>query len=77
MQERAELGLAAHLLAHAELLGDAQRELHDVLRVVAGVLVVLLEQVAEQERGAAVGAAELDRLLHALVVLRGEALEAA
>ena len=60
VQQRAELGLAPHVFAHAHLLGDAHGEVDDVLGVVAGVLVVLLEQVAQQQRGAAVGAAELD-----------------
>ena len=47
---------------HAQPLGDAHGEVDDVLGVVAGVLVVGLQQVAQQERGAAEGAAHLDRL---------------
>ena len=72
VQQRAELGLAPHVLADAELLGDAHREVDDVLGVVAGVLVVVLEQVAQQQRGAAVGAAELDRLGDPRLALAGE-----
>ncbi len=62
VQERAELGLAAYFLADAHPLGDAHGEVDDVLGVVAGVLVVVLEQIAQQHRGAAVGTSEFDRL---------------
>ena len=43
----------------------------------AGVLVVLLEQVAQQQRGAAVGAAELDRLRRSAPRARGRRSRAA
>ena len=75
VQQRAHLGLAPHVLADAELVGDLDRQLDDVLGVVAGVLVVLLEQVAQEQGGAAVGAAELEAALDARVALAAEADE--
>ena len=74
MQQRAHLGLAAHVLVEPQLVGDLDRHLHDVLGVVRRCTVVLLEQVAQQQRGAAVRPAELEALLDAALAL---ALEAA
>ena len=63
VQQRAELGLAADVLARRRAASATRSESSTTsCGVVAGVLVVLLEQVAQQQRGAAVGAAELDRL---------------
>ena len=72
MQQRAELGGAARLVVDAELVGDRDGELDHVLGVLAGVGVVGLDHVAQQQRGAAVGAGELDRLLDARRALAGE-----
>ena len=72
MQQRAELGAAAGLVVDAEGVGDLQGELDDVLRVVARVLVVGLDHVAEQQRGAAVGLRELERAVDARLALAGE-----
>ena len=56
VQQRGELGRAAGLVVDAEVVGDRDGQLDDVLGVLAGVLVVGLDDVAEQQRGAAVGA---------------------
>ena len=53
-------------------VGDRDGELDHVLGVLAGVGVVGLDHVAEQQRGAAVGAGQLDRLLDARGALAGE-----
>ena len=50
----------------------ADRQLDDVAAVAAGVLVVELDDVAEQQRGAAVGGAELERLIDPPRALAGE-----
>ena len=62
----------ARLVVDAELVGDRDGELDHVLGVLAGVGVVGLDHVAEQQRGAAVGAGQLDRLLDARGALAGE-----
>ena len=72
VQQRPKLGLLPALLREAHVVGDARGQLHHVLGVVAGVLVVVLEQLSQQQRRAAVGAAELDRLGDARVALAGE-----
>ena len=73
VQQRAELGLAALVLVEPSSLGDAHARARRRPRVwSAGVLVVVLEQVAEQQRGAAVGAPELDRLLDPRLALARE-----
>ena len=55
-----------------EVLGDVERKADDALAVLAGIAVVGLDHVAEHERGAAVGARELEHALQALVALMGE-----
>ena len=72
VQHRSELALTPHVLADAHRLRDPHGQLDDVLGVVAGVLVVVLEQVAQQQRRAAVGAAEFDRLPDPRLPLAGE-----
>ena len=54
------------------VLGDVERERDDALAVLAGVAVVGLDDVAEHQRGAAVGVGELEQALQALVALAGE-----
>jgi hypothetical protein len=56
VQQRAELDAAALMGRQPELLGYAQRQLDDFARVVAGVGVVGLDDVAEQRCRPAVGA---------------------
>ena len=72
VQQRAELDQAARAIVDAHLRGDRGRQRHDVAAVHAGVLVVLLEHVAEQQRRALVGLAELERVLDAHLALAGE-----
>ena len=54
---------------------DAEHEVDDVAAVAAGVGVVGLDDVAEQERGAAVRVAELERVVDALLPLAREVAE--
>jgi hypothetical protein len=61
VEHRPELGLAAHVLPAAQGVRDADGERDDVLGVAAGVLVLLLEEVAQQQRRAPVGLPELQR----------------
>ena len=56
VQQRAELEVAPPLCVEPELVGDVERERDHALAVLAGVAVVCLDDVAEHERGAAVGA---------------------
>ena len=72
MQQRRELGALPVAGIEPEPVGDRQDQLHDVAAVAAGVLVVRLEHVAEQERCAAVGAAELQRVLDPHLALARE-----
>ena len=74
MQERGELGVAAATADEAQLVADGEDQLEDVAAVRARVGVVGLDDVAEQHRRAAVGARELERLVHApLPLARREA----
>ena len=61
----------------AELIGEIEREPDDALAVLAGVAVVGLDHVAEHERGAAVGARQLEHALQPLVALVREHREQA
>ena len=63
MQQRHELGVAAATRVEPELLGHGDRERDDVAAVRARVGVVGLDDVAEEERGAAVRVAELERVV--------------
>ena len=54
------------------MLGEIERERDDALAVLAGVAVVGFDHVAEDERGAAVGARELEHALEAPAALPGE-----
>ena len=73
VQQRRQLDVVALALVEPQLVGDLQRQRDDAARVVAaGVLVGLLQQVAEQHRDAAVGAAQLERLVEPLVALARE-----
>ena len=72
VQQRAELGGAAGVLVDPEPVGDGHGELDDVLGVLAGVGVVGLDDVAQQQSRPAVGARELDRLLDARRALERE-----
>ncbi len=53
-------------------VADAEHERDDVAAVGARVLVVCLDDVAEQQRGALVGVVQLGHLLEALVALARE-----
>ena len=73
MEERDELGVAAILSASSpSIVGDPEHERDDVAAVAAGVGVVRLDDVAEEERGAAIGLRELERGLDARLPLAGE-----
>ena len=63
VQEGRELGAPPLARRQAEAVGHREREQDDLARVVARVLVVGLDHVAEKERGAAVGVAELERVV--------------
>src|SRR4051794_19351318 len=64
VQERAELQLALVARVELKLLADLERERQHALAVLAaGVRVVGLEHLAHQQRGAAVGVRELERVL--------------
>ena len=56
----------------ADVVGDLERQRDDAVAVLAGVLVVGDDHLAEQERRAAVGRAQLDRLVDARAALAGE-----
>ena len=58
-----------------ELVGDADDEVDDVAAVAAGVLVVGLDDVAEQHRRAAVRGRELERVVDAVLPLAREGRE--
>ena len=58
--------------AQPEVFGDVEREADDALAVLAGIAVVGLDHVAEDERGAAISARELEHALQALMALMGE-----
>ena len=58
-----------------EAVGDAEHEVDDVATVAARVLVVGLDDVAEQHRGAAVRARELERVVDAALALARERRE--
>ena len=75
MQERAELDQALLAVAHADLARDLDGQLDDAAAVLAGVVVVVLDDFAEEQRDALVGRAELDLLLdpvRALLRERGD-----
>ena len=69
MEEGGELDVAALAQVEAELVGDAERELDDAAAVAAGVGVVGLDHVAEQQRRALVRLAQLERLVDARLAL--------
>src|SRR3954451_3440775 len=69
VQQRAELDEQPLVLAKPELVGDRNRQRDDPLAVGAGVLVVLADQLAQQQRGALVRAAGLDLLIQARAAL--------
>ena len=73
VRRETELGGAARVLVELHPLGDLDGKPHDVLGVAARVLVVLLQQVAQQQRGAAVGASELEAVLDPPLALALEA----
>ena len=70
VQQRAELEVAQLLGVEPERVADLDRERDDALRVLAGVAVVGIDDVAEHERGAAVGVVELGEARHARCVAR-------
>ena len=73
VQQRAELEVALRDGVEAELAADGQREHDDALAVLAaGVGVVGLEHLAHQQRAAAVGVAERERVLDPPLALVGE-----
>jgi hypothetical protein len=73
VQQRAELEVALVAGVEADACADVECEGDDAARVLAaGVRVVGHEQLAHEQRGAAVGVAELDRVLDALLALPAE-----
>ena len=72
VQQRAELDVRAAVVVQAQGGGDVEREADDALAVFAGVGVVGLDDVAEEERRALVGVVQLGQLLEALVALARE-----
>ena len=73
VQQRNELGVApVARVRDAELVADGEHEVDDVAAVAAGVLVVGLDDVAEQEGGAAVRVAQLERVVDAVLALLAE-----
>jgi hypothetical protein len=60
VQQRRELGVAPLARRETELVDDLQRQLDHVAAVSTRVLVVGLDDVSEQERGPAVGVAQLE-----------------
>ena len=75
VQQRHELGVAPGARVEPEFVRDRYRQRDDVAAVRAGVAVVRLDHVAEQERGAAVGVAELERVVDACFSLARERAE--
>jgi hypothetical protein len=73
VQQRGELEVAAVARVEAEGSPTAQRERDDAVAVLAaGVGVVGLEQVAHQQRGAAIGVRQRERLVDARAPLARE-----
>ena len=72
VQQRSELDVPALGALEAEPVRDGDGELHDAAGVEGGVLVVVVEHVAEEQRGATVGAAQLERLLDPDAALAAE-----
>ena len=72
VEEGGELDVAALAQVEAELVGDAEREFDDAAAVAAGVGVVGLDHVAEQQRRALVRLAQLERLVDAGLALARE-----
>ena len=77
VEERGELQVAPPLVAQPELLSDGKRKLDHVSGVLAGVVIVALDDVAEHERGPAVGAVELEQSAQAVTALVREDREQA
>ena len=69
VEEGGELDVAPLAQVEAELVGDAEREFDDAAAVAAGVGVVGLDHVAEQQRRALVRLAQLERLADARLPL--------
>src|SRR5919108_4230478 len=72
VQQRGELDAATRRLRQGEVFRHRDDERDDVAAVTAGVRVVGLDDVSEQERRAAVGMAELERLVDPHLTLAGE-----
>jgi hypothetical protein len=70
--QRAELDIAPLPVIQAELVGDRERELDDVARVLARVGVVRVDDLGQDKSGAAVGAGELGQLHEARAPLARE-----
>jgi len=63
VQQRHELRVTAAPCVEAELLGDSDRKRDDIAAVRAGVGIVGLDDVSEQERCSTIGMAELERMV--------------
>jgi hypothetical protein len=72
VQERRKLRVTPLARAEPELVRDAQRHVDHVATVHAGVGVVRLDDVAEQEGGAAVGVTQLQLVVDPYAALAGE-----
>ena len=72
VQERPEFEVATLLGFESELVAKGERELHHAPRMLTGVAVVGLDDIAQHQGGAAVGGVELDQTLDPLVALAGE-----
>ena len=77
VQQRHELGVAPAAGVEPELVGDTEAERDDVTAVAAGVGVVRLDDVTQQERRPAIGVRELERVVDASAPLPCEDLEQA
>jgi len=72
VEQRSELGVAPVACVQVKAVADVKHERDDVAAVAAGVRVVGLDDVAEQHRRAAIGMAELERVVDAGAPLAGE-----
>src|SRR5207249_6689098 len=71
-QERRELSVASLARGKLELVDNRERQLDDVAAVNAGVSVVSLDDVAEQESGPSVRVSELELVVDANAALARE-----
>ena len=77
VEQRSELEVTTLLRAETELSGDGERKSDHAAGVLAGIAVVGFDDVAEHQRRAPIGVAELKQTRQALVALVGEHREKA